>query len=357
MRALSEVSRSAHTYFFVLGSLAIVVTFLVVARDFLVPLVIAVLVWSLLNGIIEQFIRISIGPVHIPRWLATIVAIGLVLLACALIAKILSDQVDAIAEAGPRYVARLESLFGQLVATIGAETAAQAEQALSQLDIASVVSKVVGSAGATVLDFVLVTIYVAFLLVEERYIRPKFAALFPDQADAAEVRQLLVSIVDSLRSYILIKTVMSILTGGTSYIVLTLVGVDFAETWALIIFLLYYIPNIGSALGVVLPALLALVQFDTLTPFLIVTGGLALLQFIIGNVIEPALTGRSLNLSSFAVILSLSLWGAIWGIVGMFLSVPIAVIVMIVCSNVPAWRWIAIALSTDGRLTKGDVSS
>lgn len=132
--------------------------------------------------------------------------------------------------------------------------------------------------------------------------------------------------------------------------VLRLVGVDFAAVWGLIIFLLNYIPNVGSAIGVVFPALLALVQFETLTPFVMVVLGLGTTQFVIGNVVEPAMMGSSLNLSSFVIILSLTFWGMIWGIAGMVLCVPIMVIIAIVCSNFKRLHWVAVLLSSDGRI-------
>ncbi|MEO1224292.1 MAG: AI-2E family transporter, partial [Pseudomonadota bacterium] len=147
-----------------------------------------------------------------------------------------------------------------------------------------------------------------------------------------------------------VKTLTSLMTGLASYTVLRLVGVDFAETLALIIFLLNYIPNIGSILGIVFPAMIALVQFDTLAPFLIATPILIAIQVIIGNLVEPMLMGRSLNLSSFVIILALVFWGVIWGIPGMFLSVPITVVALIVCSHIRGARWIAILLSKDGQI-------
>ena len=133
--------------------------------------------------------------------------------------------------------------------------------------------------------------------------------------------------------------------------VLRWLGIDFAETWALLIFVLNYIPNIGSIIAVAFPALLALVQFDTLGTFVILVVILTAIQLAIGSVLEPMLMGNSLNMSPFAIILGLAFWGAIWGIVGMFLSVPILVVIMIVCANVPSWRWVAILLSRDGRIT------
>jgi predicted PurR-regulated permease PerM len=99
---------------------------------------------------------------------------------------------------------------------------------------------------------------------------------------------------------------------------------------------------------------LTLVQFDTITPFLIVAAGLGMTQFIFGNVIEPAYMGRSLNLSSFMILLSLSFWGLVWGLAGMFLAVPIMVMTGIVCAQFRGLRWIAVILSVDGDLVRVD---
>jgi AI-2 transport protein TqsA len=113
---------------------------------------------------------------------------------------------------------------------------------------------------------------------------------------------------------------------------------------------LNYIPYIGPWLGVIFPAFLALVQFDTLTPFLVTTIGLAIIQFTGGSIIEPRLMGTGLNVSPVFMLMSLALWGTIWGVVGMFLAVPIMVVVMIVCSHFEATRPMAVLLSSDGQL-------
>jgi predicted PurR-regulated permease PerM len=117
------------------------------------------------------------------------------------------------------------------------------------------------------------------------------------------------------------------------------------------VFILNFIPNIGSFLATIFPALLALVQFDTLTPFLIIVSGITAIQITVGNFIEPNLMGRSLNISPLIVILSLVIWGTIWGIPGMFLCVPITVIVMIILNRFEGSRWIALALSKTGQIT------
>ncbi|WP_293679491.1 AI-2E family transporter [Thiolapillus sp.] len=143
---------------------------------------------------------------------------------------------------------------------------------------------------------------------------------------------------------------VSALTGIVSYIILLWVSVDYVPFWALLIFMLNYIPTIGSMVAVLLPTTLALVQFDTFGPFVTLLVSLGTVQVLIGNVLEPRLMGSSLNLSPLVVILALSLWGQMWGVTGMFLSVPITVISMIVLANFPQTRAIAVAMSENGRL-------
>ena len=128
------------------------------------------------------------------------------------------------------------------------------------------------------------------------------------------------------------------------------VGVDFAAFWALVIFLLNYIPIIGALLGVTFPSLLALVQFESVGPFLVTSLALGAAQFVVSNLIEPRLMGRKLNLSPLVIILSLAFWGMLWGVVGMILCVPIMVILMIICGHFAPTRPIAIMLSSDGEI-------
>jgi len=97
--------------------------------------------------------------------------------------------------------------------------------------------------------------------------------------------------------------------------------------------------------------MIALVQFETPGTFVALLVTLTVIQIAIGTVLEPLLMGNSLNMSPFAIILNLAFWGSVWGIAGMFLSVPILVVIMILCANVPSWKWVAIMLSKDGRIT------
>ena len=96
------------------------------------------------------------------------------------------------------------------------------------------------------------------------------------------------------------------------------------------------------------PAMLALIQFESWLPFFEITTGIIIVQFVVGNLIEPRFLGKSLNLSPLIILIALALWGAIWGILGMFLSVPMTVMLMIIFAHFEATRPIAIILSQDG---------
>jgi len=199
-------------------------------------------------------------------------------------------------------------------------------------------------------DIFLVLIYVLFLMLEQSTFKRKLAKMFPDQGQQGSILSILSHAQEDIQTYLWIKTVTSSITGAISYFVLLLVGVDFAGFWAFTIFLLNFIPTVGSIIATFFPALLALIQFDTFNEFFIVLIGVGAVQLAVGNFLEPKMMGSTLNVSPLVVMLSLTLWGSIWGIAGMFLSVPITVMMMIVFAHFERTRYLAVLLSGDGAL-------
>ena len=149
----------------------------------------------------------------------------------------------------------------------------------------------------------------------------------------------------SIRHYLSIKTLTSLLTGILVWIGLAIVGVDYAIIWGLIAFLLNYIPNIGSFIAAFPAVVFVLIQLGfhgfiwTSIIFLIV-------NILVGNAIEPKMMGKGLGLSTFIVFLSLIFWGFVLGTVGMFLSVPLTMVIKIMLEQNPKTQWIAIILGT-----------
>lgn len=334
--------------------ISVTIGLLVVGRTLLVPIAIAFFIWVLLDAI-REFLATGIGGKWaVPRKLATFIAIALVLGANYLIVYIVAGQLDAVYAAVPTYQENFGLISQRAMAALGIAELPSVQSMLSQVNLGTIISWLGGSMTAVFSDFALIAIYLGFLIAEEAILPVKLGNLQRDPARAREVSELLRSMSKTVQVYIGMKTAVSALTGLVSYAVLKLVGVDFAALWALLIFFLNFIPNIGSVLGVVFPALLTLVQFDTLQPFLLVTLGLGGAQFVIGNVIEPAYMGKSLNMSSFMILLSLTFWGIVWGLPGMFLSVPLMVVLGIICAHIDGLRWVAVILSGDGQLIKAD---
>jgi len=132
--------------------------------------------------------------------------------------------------------------------------------------------------------------------------------------------------------------------------VLIFLGVDFALFWAFLIFLLNYIPTVGSIVAVIFPVTFSLLQFESWSIFTLLLIILTSVQLLYGNFLEPRLQGNKLNLSPLVIIFSLLFWGQMWGVVGMLLCVPIMVMINIVLSHIPATRGIAILLSEQGNI-------
>jgi predicted PurR-regulated permease PerM len=201
---------------------------------------------------------------------------------------------------------------------------------------------------------VLVLIYALFMLVELRSLPAKLTALFPDRVRRQRVVLVMQRIDRDIHTYLGVKTAVSLTTALLAYILMRIVGLDFSEFWALLIFILHFIPTIGVILATVFPTLLAAVQFDHIGPCLAVGIGITAIAMLMGNIVEPNIMGETLNLSPLTVIIALILWGTVWGIVGAFLCVPLTVILVIVLSNFRATRWVSILLSKTGKVHFGD---
>ncbi len=314
----------------------------------LVPLSLAVLLFVLITALIDRFERAKVLGLQTPKWLAHVLAFGVVGFGLTIILAILSSQAGAVNEAFPRYEARFADLISRLAALIGDEAFEAAKRGVAEMNISSIASGAISSAGGFLSALFLVILYVAFLMAERAPMRSKLVLAITDD----ETYQKVIAIADSmslgLQRYLGIKTFVSVLTAIGSYAFMKPVGLDFAETWAVLAFLLNFIPTIGSMIGVALPTVVALVQFESLSLILVVLIGCGAVQFVVGNIVEPSMTGRSLNLSPFLVILSLTFWTAIWGIPGALLSVPITVCTMIVMCHIPKTRSLAILMSGDG---------
>lgn len=182
-----------------------------------------------------------------------------------------------------------------------------------------------------------------FLLLEASGIPYKIKAIRGNsEASLSEY----VAITEGVNRYLAIKTMTSLTTGGIVFSFLHLQGVDFAILWALIAFLLNFIPNIGSIIAAIPAILLSLVQLGPSQAILTAIGFL-FVNVVVGSIVEPRIMGKGIGLSTLVVFLSLTFWGWVLGPIGMLLSVPLTMTVKIALGNSESTRWISILLGSN----------
>jgi len=323
---------------------------LVAGRGLLLPFVLALTLWYMVDSLADAFERPHLGRLHLPRPLALLAAILVMGGLVWILGRTISHNVSAVAAAAPAYEGRLQRLLDRGAAMVGIEHTPTLGQLFDRISLADTLGGVASAAASVVSVAGIVLIYAGFLFVEQIHFRRKLAILLAGGPNQGRVRSVLEQIDRDIRVYVRIKTTLAGVTSALAYAVMAWVGVDFAGFWAVMVFFFYYIPTVGSFLAIAAPALIALVQFDHLTPFLIVLFVIGTIQIVTANVVEPAIMGHSLNLSPLVVIISLMVWGTIWGVVGMFLCVPIMVVLLIVFAHFEATRPVAVLLSADGRI-------
>ena len=196
----------------------------------------------------------------------------------------------------------------------------------------------------------MVLIYLVFMFVEQSSFSKKIDAMPLAKIKAKKLRFILNSIDENMKKYLFTKTFISAATGLCAYIALHIIGLEYASVWAFIIFILNYIPTIGSILACALPIVYALISGDTWHLPVFTAISLTGLEIIFGNILDPKLTGKTLNISTLAILINLVFWGMIWGMAGMFFSVPILVAIYVTTAQFSSTRWIATLLSTDGKI-------
>ena len=337
-------------------AMALIVVFLVfyllyIGKALLLPLVIAGAVAYLINVLAHSICAVRVKGVSIPRLFAMFFAIAIILALLSLLIQLITVNITGVISEMPKYQENLAALIKKGYGLFGIEETPNIQQIFSRIDFSGYLQNFGGTVRSLVSRTGIIIVYLVFLLIEQRTFSDKIKALVVDPMRLEDVFTLIEKIRADIRTYIGIKVLTSAATALLSYLVLRLVGVDFASFWAVLIFLLNFIPTIGSIIATAFPSVLTLVQFDSLGPFIITASVLTGIQFCIGSLLEPRLMGSRLNLSPIVILLSLGLWGSIWGIPGMFLCVPITVIIVIISSYFPATRPIAVLLSGNGELS------
>ncbi|MCG8410339.1 MAG: AI-2E family transporter [Bacteroidales bacterium] len=318
-------------------------------KDLIVPFVLALIFWFLIKEIRDMLNRIDFINEKIPNIVLNIFGFAFIFLIIGAIVKILSINIQQLSTKLPLYQNNITQITEIINSTFNIDIINLTKKFLGEFEYTKLLSNLFSSLTDIFGDAFLIIIYTLFLLLEEPFFSKKIKAIYTNTDNQKEVNLVLRQLDKSIGRYLSLKTLISFLTGLFSYFALLFIGLDAPLFWAFLIFLMNYIPTIGSMIATIFPAIFAMLQFGELMPGIWTLAVVGIIQLIIGNYVDPRLTGNTLNVSPLVVILGLMFWGAIWGIIGMILSVPISVAMIIIFAEFPRTQSIAILLTKDGR--------
>jgi AI-2 transport protein TqsA len=315
-------------------------------------LVVASLHWMQVLALplaLALFLMALVWPVQtmiearLPRTIALAASILLVLAATASIILLIGLGVAVVADGLDEYGPRIEDIYRSFGLWLDKQGFALWPDIADQVTpdwIFQVVQGAAARVNAAAGFLALTLVFLALGLLEVPDIRRRLPHAFGADA-AAKLAAAFEEIGWKFRRYMLVRSAVSMLTGLLTWLLALLVGLDFALVWGGLAFALNYIPVIGSIAAVVPPVLFAFVQFESWQMTLLVLAGMGLIQFSIGNFLDPRIEGRALAISPFVVVASIFFWGLVWGIPGAFIGVPLTIAVVSVCRRFHAACWIA----------------
>lgn len=319
-------------------------------RALLVPLALAVMICLLVNAMATAIARTRLLGRGLRDGTATVVAVVAFFGAAVVVGQILVNNLPPIGDdLDPENSPIVASLL-TLGAWIGMPDGAGLDWLLGLYPFETLLGAGISFVRDLVSNASFVVLYVLFLLIDQRYFDAKLRALVPDPERQMRVSETLTDLAREAQVYLWLMFLLSLGVGLTTFAICALFGLKGAAFWGFVAFILNFVPTIGSIMAVVVPATYALLTFDdpaTLGALLLLLGAT---QFVAGEIVMPRLMGNSLNLSTVVVLFALLFWGALWGPVGMFLGIPITVILMGLCARFDRARPIAIVLSKDGTL-------
>ncbi len=339
------------TYFLGFISFALFVFILIALRSFLIPITFSVFLTFLFHPLI-----ILLKKRGVPQWITIIFILVFVFSFYYLIGLLLVSNFSAFPDKFDSYSNNLYSFFQIILRPFNLTLKEfsrllgidyqnfEISKILPQLFKTGVIQDLVASFSSAMSDFFIMVIFWIFMMAGKTKFEDRLRFAFSDKKESVE-RNIL-NINTQLQSYIVIKTILSLVTGLITTIILLAYGIDFAYMWGFLTFVLNFIPNIGSTIATLCPIIIGLLQYGFGFTIISMAVLLLLIQNVIGNIAEPHFLGLRMDLSPVFVLFSLIFWGWVWGIVGMFLAVPISASIKILFSNIEPLKPIAILLGS-----------
>lgn len=329
------------TGFLAFLSLIAAIAVLKLTADVCIPLVIAIL----LTFIFSPFV-VFLSKRRIPKIMGIVIVVAISAAGLYLVGLFFYASVLSFTGSFSHYQQKLVDVYASVLQYFHISS-----NVVEQFDWFGNLSSVLLQMTGTVMDSLkiagIVFLFLIFMLLEVPYFNKKIYLAF----NAPTRRRFITVINDITRQigrYLTVKFIVSLSTGFLVWLSLFIIGMDFAIIWGVLAFLLNFIPNIGSFFVIIITCLMGIIQFypHDIVRMVLVIFFMNGIQFTIGNVLEPRMHGRRLDISPFLILFSLLFWGWIWGFVGMFLAVPLMAAVKICCQNIEALRPVSILMGT-----------
>ena len=320
-----------------------------------------------INLIMSMFIFLIMLPVvsalerrKVPGGLATLISALIAVLVVSGAAGFILYTVNQLINILPGYIVRLNFLDSYLMGIISKVRGVPHQDSLVKFlnidwatSLMPLLRSVSSSAISIIKNSLVILLLAMFLMMERHTLIPKLSSITQNSENPEKVAIMMDRINRQVSKYLGMKLLLSTITGILFYVTCFAVGLDLAFLWGVLAVILNFIPTFGSIIITLITIFMAVLQFlPNWTPVIIVAAGTIATQTIIGNILDPKLQGNQLNLSPFFILASLSIFGYIWGIIGMFLAVPIMSIMQIIFANMDSTRGIAILVSSGSSLKK-----
>jgi predicted PurR-regulated permease PerM len=254
--------------------------------------------------------------------------------------KVLNSNLRSVVDNSGYYQNNLKNLIN-LFSDYKVEKFIKLNEMFDDVNFLEIFSKIINYFTELTGNFSLILIYIIFFIIEEKLLAEKIKFFF----NRLTTKNVLKKINSDVFKYFQIKTFTSFLTGIFTFLILYFFNSDLAPTLGIFAFFLNFIPFVGSLISILIPTIFSLIQFFSFFESIIILIMLTFSQILIGNFLETKMMGKTLNLSPIIMIVFLSIMGKVWGIAGMFLSVPILVFLLIIFSNLNSTKNIALLIS------------
>ncbi|WP_430404049.1 AI-2E family transporter [Fluviicola sp.] len=345
-KKIAKVQMTSHAL--IIFSIAVIILYL--GRSLIIPLIFGIILWLLMRKIRSLFYILRLKDKWFPKWLKTLFSTAILFSLVWIIGFIFERNIQELI----KYYDVYNKNFTAIMKEFDSLSSYKIEDLAKSFNSNDLINKYISSALASlqsvISNVVIVLIYMLFIIMEESSFKNKVKAMYPNQDAYDERIEVIRRIEKAITNYLGIKSVIALTSSTIAYSIFTLAGLNAPFFWALLVFVFSFIPFFGVLISSFLPALFCIIQFGGYSESLIILFSVGSIQFIAGNIVEPKIMGNTMNVSPLVVILALGFWGFIWGLPGMFLSVPITVIMVIVFSKFRSTRGIAIMLSEKGEI-------